>query len=206
MQAEHGLTTCIAFEGKVRLAEGELVDVAAAVRHRLDQDDLAQVLVFDGQTSRVIDLDLRGSVQNVRDRITSGSGTAEATGQSDNPETTRRPGRPKLGVVAREITLLPRHWEWLAAQPGGASVALRKLVEAARRDQGGSNRVRLARESCYRFMQAMAGDEPGFEEASRALFAGNETGFRESVSPWPADVAAHARRLAAPSFTEEVVA
>ncbi|MCA9785510.1 MAG: DUF2239 family protein, partial [Candidatus Cloacimonetes bacterium] len=70
----------------------------------------------------------------------------------------------------------------------------------------GSNRVRLARESCYRFMQAMAGDEPGFEEASRALFAGNETGFRESVSPWPADVAAHARRLAAPSFTEEVVA
>ncbi|MGK4708801.1 DUF2239 family protein, partial [Pseudomonas aeruginosa] len=100
----------------------------------------------------------------------------------------------KLGVVAREVTLLPRHWEWLAAQPGGASVALRKLVEEARRSQSG--RARQAQERAYHFMNAMAGDLPGFEEATRALFAGDPEGFAERIAGWPTDVREHAAWLA----------
>jgi hypothetical protein len=99
-------------------------------------------------------------------------------------------------VVAREVTLLPRHWEWLARQPGGASVALRKLVEDARRSKAGENRVRASQEAAYRFMSAMAGNRPGFEEATRALFAGNAEGFRQHCAQWPADVRDHATALA----------
>lgn len=117
----------------------------------------------------------------------------------------RGPGRPKLGVVAREVTLLPRHWEWLNGQPGGASVALRKLVDEARRANDGKDRVRQAREAAYRFMSVMAGNERGFEEATRALFAGDRERFEEFVASWPADVRDHAKRLAAAAFEGRVV-
>jgi len=100
-------------------------------------------------------------------------------------------------VVAREVTLLPRHWEWLAAQPGGASVALRKLVEAARRDHRDRDIQRQVQECAHRFMSAMAGDLPGYEEAIRALFADDQARFAGLVAPWPADVRDHALRLAA---------
>ena len=112
------------------------------------------------------------------------------------PATPRTAGRPRLGVVAREITLLPRHWEWLATQPGGASVALRKLVEHAQRGNKAVDEQRRARETAYRFMSALAGDEAGFEEASRALFAGQRTAFLTQVATWPADVREHVLRLA----------
>ena len=106
------------------------------------------------------------------------------------------PGRPKLGVVARQITLLPRHWEWLGEQPGGASVTLRKLVEEARRSTAGEAALRRSREACYRFMTTMAGDEPNYEEALRALFAGDAQRFAALTELWPPDVRDHARRLA----------
>jgi hypothetical protein len=96
------------------------------------------------------------------------------------------------------VTLLPRHWEWLAAQPGGASVALRKLVEEARRANAGADRVRRAREAAYHFTHALAGDLPGFEEATRALFAGDRARFERHAASWPADVREHAVRLAFP--------
>jgi hypothetical protein len=108
----------------------------------------------------------------------------------------RRRGRPKLGVVAREVTLLPRHWEWLNAQPGGASVALRKLVEAARRANGDKDRSRAARDAAYHFMSAMAGNLPQFEEACRALFAGDHRRFTTLIAAWPGDVRDHIIRLA----------
>jgi hypothetical protein len=111
-------------------------------------------------------------------------------------ETPRGPGRPKLGVVAREVTLLPRHWDWLNSQPGGASVTLRKLVEQARRASEGRDRVRQSQDAANRFMSAIAGDLPGFEEATRALFAANTGRFDECVASWPADVRDHARKLA----------
>ncbi len=113
-----------------------------------------------------------------------------------DPSAPRGPGRPRLGVVAREVTLLPRHWAWLAGQPGGASVALRKLVERALRDHRDIDRIREAREAAYRFMHAMAGDEPGFEEATRALFAGEPDRLREHSAAWPRDVRVHTLALA----------
>ena len=76
-------------------------------------------------------------------------------------------------MVAREVTLLPRHWEWLAQQSGGASVALRRLVDQARRGTEDKDRIRRAQEAAYRFMSAMAGNRPNFEDAIRALFAGD---------------------------------
>jgi hypothetical protein len=99
-------------------------------------------------------------------------------------------------VVAREVTLLPRHWEWLNAQPGGASVALRKLVEHARRTNGEAERQRAARDAAYRFMSAMAGDLPHFEEAARALFAEDRRAFVGLIAAWPADIRDHVVKLA----------
>ena len=107
----------------------------------------------------------------------------------------RKVGRPKLGVVGREVTLLPRHWDWLAEQPGGASVALRKLIDAERKSRDFRELERKAQEVTYRFMSALAGNLPGFDDASRALFAGNREAFAEATEAWPADVRDHARWL-----------
>src|SRR3546814_490284 len=109
-------------------------------------------------------------------------------------EAPRGRGRPKLGVTAREVTLLPRHWDWLAAQPGGASVALRKLVEQAMRDDRQTRRA--AQEAAYRVMTALAGDLPGYEEAIRALFAGDRQRFEQQIAGWPADLRDYVTRLA----------
>ena len=97
---------------------------------------------------------------------------------------------------------MPRHWEWLNGQPGGASVALRKLVEEARRTNAGRDRVRNAQEVAYRFTSAIGGDLPGYEEATRALFAGDSARFEATIAAWPADVGAYALKLAADAFAE----
>ncbi|HEX6975560.1 MAG TPA: DUF2239 family protein [Vicinamibacterales bacterium] len=185
-------TPCTAFHGTTCIASGALSEVALAAKALSDRGQDALILVFDDRTGTVIDLDLRGAPADVTRRIEERSNRA--------PATSRGPGRPKLGVVAREVTLLPRHWDWLAKQPGGASVALRKLVEQARRDPSGAERVRGSQAAAYKFMSAMAGDEPGFEEATRALFAGDMHRFDELVRDWPPDVRDHARRLATGAF------
>jgi hypothetical protein len=191
-------TRCTAFEGSRRIASGELRDVALKAKEVLDRGEYAPVLIFDEETAEPVDLDFRGTPEDVLSRLQE---TAAAPAEAD-PEAPRRAGRPKLGVVAREVTLLPRHWDWLNGQPGGASVALRKLVEYARRANEGIDRIRRAREAAYRFMSAMAGNEPGFEEAARALFAGNRERFGEQVALWPGDVRDHAKRLAAAGLQE----
>ena len=175
--------TCTAFSGTKRIASGSLREVALQAKAALDADECAQVLIFDDVTSHLVEVDFRGTPEDVLTRM------------APPEEEARRPGRPKLGVVAREVTLLPRHWEWLASQPGGASVALRKLVEQARLSNQGADRRRRAQEAAYRFMSAMAGNEPGFEEATRALFAGNRERFRQMVEAWPADIRDHAKKL-----------
>ncbi|HWC99947.1 MAG TPA: DUF2239 family protein [Candidatus Sulfopaludibacter sp.] len=169
---------CTAFEGSRRIASGDLASVALQVKEVLDRGETAAVLVFEDDSGRVVDIDWRAPVE----------------------ETPRRPGRPRLGVVAREVTLLPRHWEWLAGQPGGASVALRKLVEQASKSNQERDRIRVARESAYRFMMALAGNEAGFEEATRALFAGDPDKFEREVQGWPADVREHASKMAAATW------
>ena len=141
-------------------------------------------LVFDLVEGRVIDLDLRGDLREARARL--GPAQLEKRG----------PGRPKMGVMAREVTLLPRHWDWLAAQPGGASVALRKLVETQMKTGEGPERARRARERAYRFMTAMGGDLPNYEEATRMLFAGDWTAFDAAVEGWPEGVRETARAMA----------
>ncbi len=177
---------CTAFADARRLAAGAVRDVARAVRLHLDAHPDASVLVFDNATACPVEFDLRGTVDDIAARFDETAGAhadADALEPSARP---RGPGRPKLGVTAREVTLLPRHWDWLAAQPGGASVTLRKLVEA--------------QEAAYRFMSAMAGDAPGFEEAARALFAADAVRFATLTQPWPADVRDFARELARAAF------
>ena len=182
-------STCTAFEGVRRIASGPLSDVALAAKAAADRGGEAMILIFDDRTSRPIEVDFRGTPEQVVARLPGGA-------PAPAPDEARGPGRPKLGVVAREVTLLPRHWEWLSQQPGGASVALRKLVEEARRDVGGQNAQRMRHEAAFRFMAAMAGNQPGYEEATRALFADDPERFGEMTAIWPADVRDHARRLA----------
>jgi hypothetical protein len=184
-------TSCTAFDGNRRAASGTYLEVALAVKALLSDDPGASVLIFDGSSGVQIDFDLRGTAEDIAARLVERGG-----GKTKEPEAARGPGRPKLGVVAREVTLLPRHWEWLAEQPGGASVTLRKLVEEARRSSGGAEAIRKAQERAYRFMSAIAGNLAGFEEASRALFAHDKRRFGELIAGWPADIRDHAIALA----------
>lgn len=184
-----------AFDGGRRLASGTLRDAALAVKRAVEAGAAGPLLVFDDATGRVVDVDTRGTEDEVLARLP-GDEPEPADGEPDRDAEPRRRGRPRLGVVAREVTLLPRHWEWLAAQPGGASVALRRLVEEARRSGAGADRRRRARDAAYRFMSAMAGDLPGFEEASRALFAGDAQRFGARVAAWPPDVRDHVVAMA----------
>ncbi len=152
-------TQFTAFEGERRLISGSLAEVALAVKEASDRRPSGSILIFDNSTGRAIDLDLRGSDRDILARLPpQNSEPAPADPPASEP---RGRGRPKLGVVAREVTLLPRHWEWLGAQPGGASVALRKLVEQARRVGGDRDRSRAARDAAYHFMSAMAGNLAG---------------------------------------------
>ncbi len=182
-----------AFEGQSRLASGPLAEVALAVKKAADRAMPTPIVIFDDATGRPIDLDLRGSDADIVARLPQTPNIPEPTAEQTAP---RGRGRPKLGVVAREVTLLPRHWDWLSAQPGGASVALRKLVEEARRARGDADRNRQARDAAYHFMSAMAGNLSGFEEASRALFASDRRRFTELIAAWPHDIRDHTVKLA----------
>jgi len=186
-----GLPHAVAFQGDTCIASGELSSVALAVKKAAARPGHDAILVFSATTSELIDLDLRGSREDVLRRLPV---PASAPALAEAP---RGPGRPKLGVVAREVTLLPRHWDWLSSQPGGASVALRKLVEHASRASVGKDRMRAAQNAAYRFMSAMAGDRPGFEDAARALFAGDGDTFGKLVAAWPVDIRHHITSLAA---------
>lgn len=169
----------VAFAGDRLIARGPLVEVLSAIREEAD------ALTIDLGTGRVVDLDLRGSLEEARGRLV------------QPPELGKRgPGRPKLGVTAREVTLLPRHWDWLASQPGGASVTLRKLVEVQMKAGDGPDRARRAKEATYRFITTLAGDRPGYEEATRTLFAGDWTAFEATTAGWPHSVRDVAREMA----------
>jgi uncharacterized protein len=180
-----------AFEGRRRLVTGTLAEVALAVK-RAGQP--APIIIFDDATGRSLDLDLRGSDDEIIARLPK---VTPAPIEPESPASEPRGrGRPKLGVVAREVTLLPRHWEWLNARPGGASVALRKLVDEARHANGDRDRQRAARDAAYHFMSTMAGNLANFEEASRALFADNERRFTGLIAGWPTDIRNHIVKLA----------
>jgi hypothetical protein len=195
-------TAYIAFVGDHCIATGDLRDVARAAKEILERRQDSSVLVFDGRTSGPVEIDFRGTVDDVLARLPDIAAAPAAAEDAENTEvpTSRGPGRPKLGVVAREVTLLPRHWEWLAQQRGGASVALRKLVDEARSANKEKDRIRHAQEAAYRFIAAMAENKPHYEEVARALFAGDAGRFEAWTALWPPDVRDHARRLAAAAF------
>lgn len=203
-----------AFAGSSRIERGTLADAALAARRALEEGAREPVLVFADATGRVVDVDLRGTEEEVRSRASvqeeaiaasygfgaAASDAAAAAGPAGGGEgpsgAQRGRGRPRLGVVAREVTLLPRHWAWLSAQRGGASATLRRLVEEARRRSGRKDEVRRSQDAAYRFMSALGGDLPGYEEAIRALFAGDAARFDAEVRGWPRDLAEHSRHLA----------
>lgn len=178
----------VAFVGTRCIARGPLAEVALAVRTAASAGTEPPI-VFDEATGNVVDLDLRGEPAEILRRLDDRREVAAPSHRAADTAPSRRGrGRPKLGVVSREVTLLPRHWAWLGAQPGGASQALRRLVDEARRTDRGTTERRAAREAAYRFLSAMAGNLPGFEEATRALFAGDRPRFRGHTSAWPEDV------------------
>ena len=187
--------SCIAFEGDKQIAAGPLAYVAVMVREAVQRGGPDAVLIYDADTGRPVEIDVRGTLAEVLERIP----VAAAPAQADEPAR-RGPGRPKLGVVAREVTLLPRQWEWLASQSGGTSVALRRLVDEARKAGVAKDERRARQEAAYRFMTAMAGDQPHYEEATRALFAGDAGRFEAAVADWPQDIRVQSERFAARAF------
>ena len=189
-----------AFAGHRLLESGDLQDVALAVHRALSADRDASLLVFCDATGAQTDLDLRGTEADVASRYARPQAvpSGEAPSQEPAEPTPRGRGRPRLGVVAREVTLLPDHWDWLAAQPGGISVTLRKLVHQARRAWAARTAEAKAKERAYAFMSAIAGDLPAFEEAARALFAGDRPELVAATAGWPEDVRTHLLRLSQP--------
>lgn len=178
-------TTLTAFLGEALLCNGSAVEVALCVKAAASQ----QILIFEDETGRQIDLDIRGSDDEI---------VARYAVQTEP----KARGRPKLGVVAREVTLLPRHWDWLAQQPGGASVALRKLIDTARGSGESRATIRRAQEAADRVMGAILGNQPHYEEAARALYAGDRSKFLTLTEAWPDDLRDYVRRQAAPAFPD----
>lgn len=185
--------TYTAFAGVSRLASGTLADIALAVKAA--GDGHGPVLIYEDGTGRAIDLDLRGSDAEIRARYAAFTPADDRQADAEP----RGRGRPKLGVIAREVTLLPRHWEWLGEQRGGASVALRRLIDEARKQEDGwaeaRRAQRRAQDAAYHFMSAMAGNQPGFEEAIRALYADDRAGLDKQMADWPGDIRTHVLTL-----------
>lgn len=195
-------TLCTAFAGDHRIASGPLREVARKTKMALDRGEAGPITIFEDATGKVIELDLHGTLEQVVQRL---SLPEPATPAAEGVEK-RGPGRPKLGVVGREVTLLPRHWEWLDEQPGGASVALRKLVETARRTHRGKDRARRSQDAVYRFMSVMAGNLPNFEEALRAFYRGNRQNFSDLIKNWPPDIRDHLKKLVATAARDKAAA
>lgn len=183
--------TLTAFEGTTRIGAGDRLAAALAAHAAMARGGSGAILVFDDATGEQVEFDLRGTVDDVAARL--------APLPAPEP---RGPGRPKLGVVAREVTLLPRHWDWLSRQSGGASVALRRLVETARLASEDGEAGARARDAAYRFATAIAGNQPDFEEAMRALFARDGRAFETSIAHWAPDLADHALAIARPWFAD----
>lgn len=189
--SSHG-STVTAFDGHRLIASGALPEVALACKHALDAG-AGGVLIFDDSSGRPVEVDFRGTPQKVLARL-------------EAKQPARGPGRPKLGVIAREVTLLPRHWDWLGEQPGGASAVLRRLVEEAARGNLIKQRARRSAEALDRVMRDLAGDLPDYEEASRAFWRREPRRFATLVKAWPKDVRDHLRKLAAIAWDDAAAA
>jgi hypothetical protein len=189
--------TYTAFHALKLVASGKLSHVAVVLHGLLQRNQGALPLIFDDETGKQAELDLRGTAAEVAVRYVDEPLADDSAQAEEKPAKTGR-GRPRLGVVAREVTLLPEHWDWLASQRGGASVALRKLVHEAKRASTERDQRRRAQERSYTVMAALAGNLPGFEEASRALFAGEPERLASIAEAWPPDIRDYVLALANP--------
>ncbi len=185
--------TYTAFQGVQQIAAGSLSEMLPRVKARFDRGDNTSLLIFEDQTGRQVDFDLRGMVE-------------DAIARALPPQPRTGPGRPRLGVVSREVSLLPRHWEWLEQQPHGASATLRRLVDQARKHEPGEQAARLAMAAADRFMSVMAGNLSAYEEASRALYAADRERFEHLIEDWPGDIRDHTLRLAENAFRPDEAA
>jgi hypothetical protein len=171
-----------AFDGLTHIATGDLATVVGRAKEYLHDHDATSVLLFDNRTGG-------------RDEIDEHRDVDELLRRAAPKEGTRGRGRPKLGVECGEVCLLPRHWEWLAAQPRSASATIRRLVDAARKAETPEDRLRERIDAIGAFMWAVTGDLPGFEEATRALYARDWARFDTFTADWPEDVRDHLQRL-----------
>ncbi len=190
-------TTYYAFDAQQLVAQGAKVDVAEVVKNYIKQNDTTNILYFDGTNGRQVNMDLRTREGEAAAAYSASSAAIDNL----NPNDSKKPrGRPKLGVIGREVTLLPRHWQWLETQRGGSSAALRRLIDEARKSGAEEDRIRQSQDSANRFMYAMAGDLKGFEEAVRALYACDRARFDMETASWPVDIRNCAREFAASAF------
>lgn len=180
--------TYTAFAGSQLLATGDIEAVVLQTKRCIDKGETRTILVFDDSTGKQIDFNFQGTPEQVSAQLAAHPAVVSNLDQKKSPS---GPGRPRLGVVCREISLLPRHWAWLEEQPNGISAALRRLVDDARKKEPNRERARRAREAAGRFMWSMAGDLPGFEEASRALDTHQIDRFAQITRLWPPDIREH---------------
>ncbi len=192
------IRTYTAFESGERIAHGALDEVVLTVKRRMGRAEHGPALVFSDETGNTMDFNFQGGEKDVLKRLE--VFVRADAGDASQPAEATGPGRPRLGVVSREVSLLPRQWEWLAAQSGGASAVLRRLVDDAKRKSGEGVSIKQAQERTYKFLHALAGDLQGYEEALRALYKKDAKGFAQRMDGWPKDVKTHAAKLAGPVF------
>jgi hypothetical protein len=186
--------TYTAFEETKRIAQGKLQEVVLKIKKHLGRTENSSILIFSDLTGKTMDINFHGTEKDVLKRL------EVFVSQQDGETVSSGPGRPKLGVVSREVSLLPRHWEWLAIQPGGASATLRKLIEDAKKKSGSASTTKQVQESVYRFLSVIAGNLEGYEEALRALYKADHKNFSLHIQSWPTDVKKHVMEMAKPIF------
>lgn len=186
--------SCTVFENDEVLLRGSETEVRQAVRRARAVRPLGKLIAFFDDNGEDFEVEYVPP------------GTADAIPEPLVEENlVRKAGRPRLGVVAREVTLLPRHWEWLETQPSGPSAALRRLVESARRDSAPADRTRRSVEATYRFLYTMVGNTAFFPELCRALFRRDWERFDAQLGSWVAwELGEYARMLSRPARVEPV--
>tara|TARA_B100001013_G_scaffold338302_1_gene259147 strand:+ start:260 stop:835 length:576 start_codon:yes stop_codon:yes gene_type:complete len=163
-------STYIAIHNKSLIAQGEL---PAVIREAQRQFPEAEPCLYKLDNGKRVDIDWRGDAEEVIKRLPAAL----------VPPAEKR-GRPKLGVISKEVTLLPEHWEWLSVQRGGASTTLRRLIDSAMSSMTPAQERRIKQDQLYSMMRVFE-DEAGFEAASRALYRLDEAAFSQAIGNWP---------------------
>ncbi|MES2802482.1 MAG: DUF2239 family protein [Bdellovibrionota bacterium] len=176
------------FAGFKIISQGNIEEVAIATKKYLKKEDDVRLLIFSDLSGKQMDLDLSGADKDVIDRL-SVYKAAEASVSVSGP------GRPKIGVKPREVSLLPLHWEWLSTQSGGASATIRRLVDEKMKAPTPKDKIKQTQESVYTFLNSIAGDLTNFEDAIRFLYRQDEAKFKDAIADWPKDLKKHTLTL-----------